>query len=64
MTVKELTTRLSAHDGSLPVIIRCEWEGRDAGDPPPDRTFDPRFVVLEMDSDTAEENVVVECDQE
>lgn len=64
MTVKELTTKLAAHDGELPVIIRCEWSGREGGEPPPDPTFDPEFVVAEMDVDTAEERVIIECDQD
>lgn len=63
MTVKELTKRLSAHDGVLPVIIRCQWEGQAAGDPPPDPTFDAWSVVAEMDPDTGEESVIIECDQ-
>lgn len=63
MTVKELTTRLSAHDGGLQVIIRCHWEGQAAGDAPPDPTFDAQHVVAEMDEDTGEERVVVEADQ-
>jgi len=63
VTVKELITRLAAHDIDLPVIVRCEWNGREDGDPPPDRTFDADFVVAEMDADTADERVIIECNQ-
>ena len=63
MTVKELIRSLTAQDGDLPVIVRCRWPGQDAGEAPPDDEFDPYLVVGDMDPDTADDVVVIECKQ-
>ena len=63
MTVKELIRWLTAQDGELPVIVRCRWPGQDAGEAPPDDEFNPYLVVGDMDPDTADDIVVLECKQ-
>ncbi len=63
MTVKELIARLIAWDSERPVIVRCRWPGQDAGEAPPDDDFDPYLVVGDMDPDTADDVVVIECKQ-
>jgi hypothetical protein len=64
MTVKELIRSLTAQDAELPVIVRCQWPGQDAGEAPPDDEWDPYLVVGDMDPDTADDIVVIECKQE
>ena len=63
MQVKELIHHLTAQDGELPVIVRCRWPRQDNGEAPPDDEFDPYLVVGDMDPDTADDVVVIECKQ-
>lgn len=60
MTVAELRESLSHFDENLPVFIRCNWEG----DEPASNVFDPRMVTQDMDHDTTEDFISIECDQE
>lgn len=60
MTVAELLKRLSLYDEHLEVMVRCTWEG----DAPPVNVFSVRTVAQDMDHDTAEDFVALECDQE
>ena len=60
MTVKELSELLDVQThGDLPVMVRCRWHG----DAPAHDLFDPQFVSLELEPDTAEEQIVIECQQ-
>jgi hypothetical protein len=60
MTVGELKKKLALHDETLEVLVRCTWEG----DQPPVNVFSPRTVQQDIDHDTAQDFVAIECDQD
>lgn len=60
MTVAELRENLSHFNEELEVLVRCTWEG----DEPPVGVFTPRTVAQDIDHDTAEDFVALECDQD
>lgn len=61
MTVKELVDVLDVKvNGNLPVIARCRWQG----EAPAHDQFDIEFVTEELEPDTGEGVVMLECRQE
>ena len=59
MTVGALIKRLKPYDEKLEVWIRCSWEGES----PSSNVFRVDSIVQDMDHDTAEDFVAIECDQ-
>jgi len=64
MTTQQLIERLSQHDGSLEVLVRCTWYPDGIGGVPLEPEFYPHTVIREAHPDRDEEIVVIECDQE
>jgi hypothetical protein len=61
MTVKELIDLLDpSENGSIPVQIRCRWQG----EAPAHEFFDPKYATQELEPDTGEAVVTIECQQE
>jgi hypothetical protein len=60
MTVSDLLKKLTLYDENLEVVVRCTWEG----DVPPVNVFSPRAVLQDIDHDSAEDFVAIECDQD
>ena len=60
MTVAQLRERLARHDDGLEVLVRCTWEG----DAPASNVFQPVVCVQDIDHDTAEDFLAIECDQQ
>lgn len=60
MKVKELRELLARFPDDREVLARCTWEGEE----PAGEVFEPRTVALDIDHDTAEEFIAIECDQE
>jgi hypothetical protein len=61
MTVGELRTALSAFDDTLEILMRAEWK---VADEPYSNQFALRAVTLDLDPDSAEEFVALDCDQD
>lgn len=60
MTVKELSELLDIEThADLPVMVRCRWHG----EVPAHDQFDPQFVTVELEPDTAEDVLMIECQQ-
>jgi hypothetical protein len=59
MTIGQLKHRLIPFDDALEVVVRCAWEGEPRGN-----VFQPRVLVQDVDHDTDEEFVAIECDQD
>lgn len=59
MTVKELSDTLQGLDGELPVIVRARW----TGEAPAHDEFEPKFCTEELERDTGDHQVVIECQQ-
>jgi hypothetical protein len=60
MTVADLLKKLTLYDENLEVYVRCTWEG----DEPVGNVFSPHTVVQDIDHDTADDFVAIECDQD
>jgi hypothetical protein len=60
MTVGELKKKLALHDETLEVLVRCTWEG----DAPSVNVFAPRTLMQDIDHDTAQDFLAIECDQD
>jgi hypothetical protein len=61
MTVKELIDLLDVQQyGGLPVQIRCRW----SGEAPAHDLFDVKYATEELEPDTGEAVVTIECQQE
>ena len=61
MTVKELCELLDPEtNGHLPVIVRCRW----SGEAPAHDQFEPKYATEELEPDTAEDIVYIECQQD
>jgi hypothetical protein len=64
MTVEQLKKRLDAVPGNLEIFVRCTWYPDGAGGAPQSEVFAPRVLVHDVDQETREEFVAIECDQE
>jgi len=60
MTVKDLRSMLEADDDELTVLVRPKTPGIDLGAP----FFRVACVEHSLDPDTAEDVIILECDQE
>jgi len=59
MTVANLLRRLKSHDADLPVVVRARWH---LGGEAVPVEFELQLVVCEMERDTGDERVVLECE--
>ena len=60
MTVKDLCDLLAQTNGQLPVFARCKWHG----EAPADDQFEIAFVTEELEPDTGDGVVMIECQQD
>jgi hypothetical protein len=59
MTVAALRKALEPYDEHLDVFIRCDWDG----ETPSGNVFTPHLATQDIDHDSGEDFLAIECDQ-
>jgi hypothetical protein len=65
MTVHHLREllRMAPENEYLDVIVRVTWPGEELGEAPPHREFRVCGVIVDLEPDTGEDRVLIDCDQ-